>query len=52
MTSTTSTDKKQLNKTKLEEINTIKYQDLLSHFKSVQFKHEKQRRQCKNLQIP
>ena len=44
----TSTDKKssKSNSTKTEEINTIKYGDLLTHFKSVQFRHEKQRRQC------
>ncbi|RCI00210.1 hypothetical protein CU098_002673, partial [Rhizopus stolonifer] len=42
---TTSTDRKQLNKTKVEEISTIKYQELLTHFKSVQSRHEKQRKQ-------
>ncbi|KAI8334534.1 vacuolar protein 14 C-terminal Fig4p binding-domain-containing protein [Choanephora cucurbitarum] len=42
---TTSSDRKQLGKTKAEEISTIKYQDLLTHFKSVQARHEKQRKQ-------
>ncbi|KAF1802558.1 vacuolar protein 14 C-terminal Fig4p binding-domain-containing protein [Mucor lusitanicus] len=43
----TSTDRKgsKSSSTKVEEINTIKYSDLLTHFKSVQSRHEKQRRQ-------
>ncbi|CAO3654695.1 unnamed protein product [Mucor fragilis] len=45
----TSTDRKgsKSSSTKVEEANTIKYGDLLTHFKSVQSRHEKQRRQCK-----
>ncbi|KAI7887845.1 vacuolar protein 14 C-terminal Fig4p binding-domain-containing protein [Mucor mucedo] len=49
--STTSTDNKKSNitsaskSTKVEETNTIKYQELLQQFKSVQSRHEKQRRQ-------
>ncbi|GAA5808622.1 hypothetical protein MFLAVUS_002014 [Mucor flavus] len=48
--STSSTDNKKSSTTasktaKVEEINTIKYQELLQHFKSVQSRHEKQRRQ-------
>lgn len=45
----TSTDRKGSKSgfAKVEEISTIKYGDLLTHFKSVQSKHEKQRRQCK-----
>ncbi|KAI7899299.1 vacuolar protein 14 C-terminal Fig4p binding-domain-containing protein [Cokeromyces recurvatus] len=50
VTSTISTDKKQLktttfNSKNTEEINTIKYQDLLTHFKNVQSRHETQRRE-------
>ncbi|KAK4514750.1 uncharacterized protein ATC70_002353 [Mucor velutinosus] len=43
----TSTDRKssKSSSTKAEEISTIKYGDLLTHFKSVQSRHEKQRRQ-------
>ncbi|CAO3661294.1 unnamed protein product [Rhizopus stolonifer] len=42
---TTSTEKRQASKAKVEEINAIKYQELLQHFKLVQSRHEKQRRQ-------
>ncbi|CAO0797422.1 unnamed protein product [Mucor circinelloides] len=43
----TSTDRKGSKSgfAKVEEISTIKYGDLLTHFKSVQSRHEKQRRQ-------
>ncbi|KAG1170256.1 hypothetical protein G6F70_007848 [Rhizopus microsporus] len=44
-TSTTSTEKRQASKAKVDETNGIKYQELLQHFKSVQARHEKQRRQ-------
>ncbi|CEP12494.1 hypothetical protein [Parasitella parasitica] len=46
-TSSTSTDRRisKSTSTKVDEISTIKYSDLLTHFKSVQFRHEKQRRQ-------
>ncbi|KAI9486945.1 MAG: vacuolar protein 14 C-terminal Fig4p binding-domain-containing protein [Benjaminiella poitrasii] len=47
--STLSTDKKQpkatTNSKNVDEASTIKYQDLLAHFKNVQSRHEKQRRQ-------
>lgn len=53
--STSSTDNKKSSTTsktaKVEETNTIKYQELLQHFKSVQSRHEKQRRQCKCLVV-
>ncbi|KAI9257676.1 vacuolar protein 14 C-terminal Fig4p binding-domain-containing protein [Sporodiniella umbellata] len=42
---TTSTEKRQTSKTKMEDINAIKYQELLQHFKLVQSRHEKQRKQ-------
>ncbi|EIE90017.1 hypothetical protein RO3G_14728 [Rhizopus delemar RA 99-880] len=44
-TSTTSTEKRQAAKAKIEEANAIRYQELLQHFKQVQARHEKQRRQ-------
>lgn len=44
--SSSSTDKRQTSKapSKSAEDNTIKFNDLLQHFKSVQSRHEKQRR--------
>ena len=50
-TSTTSTEKRQASKAKVDETNGIKYQELLQHFKSVQARHEKQRRQCNIQQL-